>query len=221
MRILALVAIVLVGGVGFFFGVQSNQGAVRDAERFALEVSSLEAEIERLKQRIVMQARDLQMEKSASESVRQDIVDYRLQIQALQRNLSLYKRLMNPKELRGLSSSAPVVVYNVETAMYNMTFDVMNRSARPKEIEVEVALALLASDDENREPQQFALSELVSETENFENTLQFTYFTTVSFDFALPEQVQPVSIEMLLTSGKKSVFEFSYNWNDIYREFGD
>lgn len=218
--LVSIVAAALVtGAVIFSFQIGSRSGADSHAEALAnvSRLADVLAEknqlLEDLEQRLTNIQLGAKVDRQANEDVRQEVIELRKKIAALEEDNSFYRNLMAPTDnQRGLNIGA------VELSNTN----------NPREYRYKVVMQQLVSNHtllkgelnfdvigrENGLPKTYSLSDLSKQVAAKNIKLRFKYFQTLQGEMTLPEGFEPQRIALEARSfGKKStVVEKRFGW---------
>lgn len=225
MRIGAVVAIVAAGVVGYQQGF--SQGAQRQAmletslEQQLAENGVLHASARELEQQVINAKTGAEVDRKASETVRQEMLELKSALQKAQEENKFYRNIMNPNEgQKGPSIGEWEVV----------------SSGKPQEFTFKLAVKQLANHNDwvkgsasigikgriNGEATTYNYTTLaVTDGLDAEEkdkalalTLRFRYFQTLTGTFALPDGFAPESVVITVTfdDKKKDTLTRSFDW---------
>ncbi|WP_086930965.1 DUF6776 family protein [Agarilytica rhodophyticola] len=198
---------------GHWEGMAQQKSALAKASRLEVELKDAHLLVKDLEQRVANVNLGAEVDRKASEEVRQEVIALKEQISQLQEENSFYRGLMAPtKDKKGLTFGA-VELSSVEkprTYHYKVVVQQLasNHRLLKGTLQYKVVGRSLGSDVSYR------LDQLSDQIKTESIRLRFKYFQTIEGELQLPEDFEPKGIELVAqTTGKNSVtVEKRFGW---------
>lgn len=216
-----IVALVVVGWCSFFFGnldgIRLQERVIAERDQLREDLQAKVAEIEAMRQQVANLSLASEVDKVSSEDVRQEVIQLKGEIAALQEDISFYRSLMAPTENeRGLTIG---------------TVELMSTSA-PRRYEFKVVVQQLATNHEllngtlniniigreNGVARIIPLSELSDQIEAPDIRLRFKYFQPIEGQLELPFNFTPERIEVIARSSGRNATEVEKKFGWLVQE---
>ncbi|WP_045858130.1 DUF6776 family protein [Teredinibacter purpureus] len=218
LMVLVLMAVVGSGVVASYYtghhtGMAGQEKALDDVARLRLELSASESNVDSLTQQLANINLGAEVDRQASETVRQEVIGLKDQVAALEEENSFYRNLMAPTgNKRGLTFGAVEIVDTDKPRTYNYKV-VMQQLATNHQL-LAGSLTVNVIGRLNGVDATFSLSQLSEQVSREAIRLRFKYFQTVQGEMALPEGFEPERIELVAKStGKTPVtIEKRFGW---------
>jgi hypothetical protein len=216
-----VMVMVAVGWGSYFFGnvggSRIQEQVIAERDQLRQELQARIAEAEGMSQQVANLSLASEVDKASSEDVRQEVIQLKGEIAALQEDISFYRNLMAPTENeRGLTIG---------------TVELMSTSA-PRRYEFKVVVQQLATNHEllngtltiniigreNGVARIIPLSELSEQIEAPDIRLRFKYFQSVEGQLELPFSFTPERIELIARSTGRNATEVEKKFGWLVQE---
>ncbi|WP_075185877.1 DUF6776 family protein [Teredinibacter haidensis] len=215
MLLLAVVAAAV--AVSFEFGhtkgMSGQEQALQDVARLNSELQASNSELSELQQQTANINLGAEVDRKASETVRQEVITLKDQVAALQEENSFYRNLMAPTgNKRGLTFGAVEVVDTDKPRTYH--FKVVLQQLATNHQLLTGTLTFDVVGRLNGVEASFSLSQLSEQVSQDAVRLRFKYFQTVQGELSLPEGFEPERIELVAKSAGKTpvTIEKRFGW---------
>ena len=211
--VLALAVLYLV----FEFGrIQAGYNTVdAAAQRNALkaEISSLEGEIGRLNEQIVMLETAADIEKAAYKDVESSLVDLQAKIQEQQDAIAFYRGIVSPAD-----GNAGLRVQDLKLSradrerVWKIRLVLVQAMKHDRKVSGDVVLTIAGTED--GEPRAYSYSELLPEDADGGWAFSFRYFQDFDREVILPDGFTPEEVTISVQSRTRSIasIEESFRW---------
>lgn len=201
----------------FEFGrIQAGYNTVdAAAQRNALnaEISSLEIEIGRLNEQIVMLETAADIEKAAYKDVESSLVDLQAKIQEQQDAIAFYRGIVSPAD-----GNAGLRVQDLKLSradrerVWNIRLVLVQAMKHDRKVSGDVVLTIAGT--ENGEPRAYSYSELLPEDADGGWAFSFRYFQDFDREVILPDGFTPEEVTISVQSRTRSIasIEESFRW---------
>ncbi len=221
LRVLVLIGSVFFGCLavyaayqkGHIDGASGQQQAETEMQTLRVNLEQAESKAEGLAQQLANTNFGAEVDRQASEEIRQEVISLKEQIAALKEENGFYRGLMAPtKNQRGLTFGAVELGQTERTRTYRYKV-VMQQLATNHQL-LNGALTYTVIGRKDGLDASYALKELSSQVGADVIKLRFKYFQTIEGELRLPEGFDPVAIELVAKStGKKPVtVEKRFGW---------
>ncbi|GAB1267475.1 hypothetical protein NBRC116493_07280 [Aurantivibrio infirmus] len=220
-RILLIASIVLalcvVAAVSYLLGehrgssLQIQAVAERDSLRLKLESKTKEAE--QLSQQVANLTLATEVDKVAGEDVRNEVIQLKDEISALQEDISFYRGLMEPTDnKRGLTIGSVDVISTSVPRQYDFKVVVQQLTTNHQLLQGSLEFNVIGR--EGPIYRNIALKDLTSQVDSDEIRLGFKYFQNIEGRLEIPIGFEPERIEIIARStGRDAVqVEKKFGW---------
>ena len=197
------------GGFRFSSAEESNQ-VLED------EVEALREDYRKARQQLINLERGRVIDEQALNQARKTIVELETRIVSLQSDLTFYKNIMAPSETsKGLQVDSFTLVPARNGDSYDFKLVLTQVGNNKSYISGVVAVNVIGLRDEEKEV--IALRDLSEDIADLGVKFRFRYFQDVEGSLKLPEQFEPLEIQVVAQAeGKKSSqAERTFNWDDL------
>lgn len=212
-----LLLIALVGAGGFFGGLYDSMNRIRDltSERDVLQNSLEDAErtISNLTQRVGVLEKGGEVDRKATEGIRQTVKELKAQIATLEEEVAFYKGIMAPSSNdRGLRVSKIDIVPQETSGRYRYSIMLTQVADNSSYISGLAAINFIGL--RNGERVILPVRDLDTSVTDLGVKFRFRYFQELSGELALPEQFVPEQVQVVLqsTGGKAQRVEQTIDW---------
>ncbi len=213
--VLLLMAALVVGSfwLGKQEGASSQANAVAERDQLRIDVQDKSLELNNLRQEVANLKLGSQVDRKASEGVKTEVVELKGQIAALQEDIGFYRGLMSPTSNdRGLTIGSLNVISRGVPRQYNYKLVVQQLATRHDTLNGNLTFTVVGQQDDKL--MTLHLKD-ISDNVSYKNIkLRFKYFQTIEGVLTLPENFEPIRIELVAqTSGTdKVVVEKKFGW---------
>ena len=197
------------GGFRFSSAEESNQVLEN-------EVDNLREGYRKARQQVINLERGRVIDEQALNQARKTIVDLETRIASLRSDLTFYKNIMAPSETsKGLQVDSFTMTLNRSQGTYDFKLVLTQVGNNKSYISGVVAVNVIGMRDEEKEV--IALRDLSEDIEDLGVRFRFRYFQDVEGTLALPEQFEPIEIQVVAQAEgrKSSQAERTFNWDDL------
>lgn len=201
----------------YWFGQNRSQSlqeeAVAERDRLRVELADSTEEADRLRQEVVNLKLGAEVDRKASEGVRNEVLELKSEIAGLQEDISFYRGLMSPSDnARGLTIGSLNVISTGVPRQYEYKLVVQQLATKHDLLNGSLQFTIVG-----RQGEQLITLPLkdVSDNVSSENIkLRFKYFQTIEGRISLPESFEPERIELVAkSSGREPVeVEKKFGW---------
>jgi cell division protein FtsB len=215
-----LVFTVVAAVVGYAAGLAQGGFRFSSAEEsnhvLENEVEKLRDDYRKARQQLINLERGQAIDEQALNQARKTIVDLETRIVSLQSDLTFYKNIMAPSETsKGLQVDSLSLVRARNQDSYDFKLVLTQVGNNKSYISGVVAVNVIGLRDEEKEV--IALRDLSEDIADLGVKFRFRYFQDVEGSLKLPEQFEPLEIQVVAQAeGKKSSqAERTFNWDDL------
>jgi len=197
------------GGFRFSSAEESNQ--VLESE-----VEKLRKDYREARQQLINLERGRAIDEQALNRARKTIVDLETRIASLQSDLTFYKNIMAPSETsKGLQVDSVTLTPSRSQGAYDFKLVLTQVGNNKSYISGVVAVNVIGLRDQEKEV--IALRDLSEDIEDLGVKFRFRYFQDVEGTLALPEEFEPIEIQVVAQAEgrKSSQAERTFNWDDL------
>ncbi|WP_449287470.1 DUF6776 family protein [Marinobacter sp. PE14] len=197
------------GGFRFSSAEESNQALENEVEK-------LRDDYRKARQQLINLERGQVIDEQALNQARKTIVNLETRIVSLQSDLTFYKNIMAPSETsKGLQVDSFTLVRARNQEIYDFKLVLTQVGNNKSYISGVVAVNVIGLRDEEKEV--IALRDLSEDIADLGVKFRFRYFQDVEGALKLPEQFEPLEIQVVAQAeGKKSSqAERTFNWDDL------
>ncbi|PIE40906.1 MAG: hypothetical protein CSA49_06100 [Gammaproteobacteria bacterium] len=216
-RFLLLVILLIAVAAGFYAGystgVKDQENAVTERDELVIKKSGLENKVIALQEQVAIYKHGSELEKQATERVRQENIQLQNRVSELAEAVAFYKGVMAPeKNDKGL---------RIEKATLEATKD-------PGRVRYKIVLTQVADNRsyvsgrvkinvlgvENGEKKTLSVATLSKDMESDGTKFKFRYFQDIVGEFQIPDGFVPEHIEVIAQSkGRKAMrLEKKFDW---------
>ena len=180
------------------------------------EVEKLRDDYRKARQQLINLERGRAIDEQALNQARKTIVDLETRIGSLQSDLTFYKNIMAPSETsKGLQVDSFTLVRARNQESYDFKLVLTQVGNNKSYISGVVAVNVIGLRDEEKEV--IALRDLSEDIADLGVKFRFRYFQDVEGSLKLPEEFEPLEIQVVAQAeGKKSSqAERTFNWDDL------
>ncbi|SNC76860.1 hypothetical protein SAMN04487881_3649 [Marinobacter sp. es.048] len=180
------------------------------------EVEKLRDDYRKARQQLINLDRGQAIDEQALNQARKTIVDLETRIVSLQSDLTFYKNIMAPSETsKGLQVDSFTLVRARNQDNYDFKLVLTQVGNNKSYISGVVAVNVIGLRDEEKEV--IALRDLSEDIADLGVKFRFRYFQDVEGSLKLPEEFEPLEIQVVAQAeGKKSSqAERTFNWDDL------
>ncbi len=216
--VVIVMAVLAVGSYygGFYRGTSIVQGAIEERDKLRLVYGETENEIKQLEQKIANLTLGSQVDRKATEQVRDQVVELKDRIAELERDNTFYRDLMRPdNDDKGISVAAPSILPILEGDVNTYEYKMVVKQLAANRLQVVGYLEFfVVGKTKDGKSQRFSLHELSQAELAKRIKLNFRYFQRIEGRLVLPEAFTPERIEMKIVSlkPKKALIEKKFNW---------
>lgn len=198
---------------GFKTGMAGQEQALGDAGKYKSELAEWRSKALEFEQLLENSVTAAQVDRQASEGVRQEVIELKDEIARLSEENSFYRGIMSPTDsASGLTIGSVELVRNRDTDSYTYKVVVQQLATRHNVLSGELRFSILGRQDgvETRYPLM-----MVSDTIDAERIkLRFKYFQVIEGELALPLGFEPegVEIEAETSGSKKQKVAKKFGW---------
>lgn len=199
--LLGLFAIGVAGSyvVGLEQGLSKQEGALQERDALKMALNEREAQVAQLRQSVANLKLGAQVDRQASEGVREEVIELKDQVAALEEDISFYRGLMSPSgNNRGLTIGSLDVISTGVPRQYEYKVVVQQLATRHSTLSGSLKFNIVGHQGE-----QLITLPLkdVSDNVSYENIkLRFKYFQTIQGRLNLPDGFEPERIELTARS---------------------
>jgi hypothetical protein len=210
-------SIVFVAALSYWYGGTSARQAylqaVEERDTLRVEVVSRGEQIDELRQQVANLELGSQVDRKASEGVRTEVIELKSRIAQLQEDISFYRSLMAPSDnQRGLTIGSLDVLSTGVPRQYEYKLIVQQLATRHTLLNGSLKFNVVGRQREKMVT--LPLKDLSDSVAQENIKLRFKYFQTLEGRLQLPEEFEPVRIELVARStGKQAVVvEKKFGW---------
>lgn len=212
-----LLLIVLVGAGGYYGGVYDSMSRMQkltlERDSLRAELHSAERSIASFTQRVNVLEKGGEVDRKATEGIRQTVKELKAQIATLEEEVAFYKGIMAPSSNdRGLRVSK-IDIGALETAG-SFRYSIMLTQVADNSSYISGLAAVNFVGVRNGERVILPLRELDNTVTDLGVKFRFRYFQEIAGELTLPEQFVPEQVQVVLqsTGGKAQRVEQTIDW---------
>lgn len=212
-----LLLIVLVGVGGYYGGLYDSMSRIQqltlERDSLSSELQAAERSIATLTQRVNVLEKGGEVDRKATEGIRQTVKELKAQISTLEEEVSFYKGIMAPSSNdRGLRVSK-IDITALENAG-SFRYSIMLTQVADNSSYISGLAAVNFVGLRNGERVILPLRDLDSSVTDLGVKFRFRYFQEISGELTLPEQFVPEQVQVVLqsTGGKAQRVEQTIDW---------
>ena len=211
--LLAVVAVVASFYLGQHQGITQQADAVKERDRLRVEVAEYERNIDQLRQKVANLELGAEVDQQASEEMRNQVIELKEEIAALEEDISFYRGLMAPSaSSQGLTIGSLNVINTGIPREYEYKLVMQQLATNHQILSGYLNFKIVGHRGENLET--LSLHQVSNSVDNENIRLRFKYFQNIEGRLILPEGFEPERIEVLArsTSGKRETVEEKFGW---------
>lgn len=206
----------LVFELGRIQGGYSVVDATQTERQLRAEIGSLEREVMRLNEEIVLQQTHRQIDREAYAQVEANLGELQQKIQEQRDAIEFYRGIMAPEDGgRGLRVQGVRLSRGAEEREYQLRLVLVQVMQHDRSVEGDVNLVLEGEQD--GETISYSLDELVPAEEDSAWPFQFRYFQSFDRSLVLPDGFTPERLNVQIRSRTRSVdsVEQTFAWHTV------
>ena len=197
---------------GQYRGGFNQQAAEAEAQSLNARIATLNAENDRLRQRIAVLETSLQVDHEAYEKVEETLADLQGEIQAQREELAFYRGIVSPPDgATGLQIRDFELSAGPQASLYRVRLVLVQASRHDRRVSGVVSLSVDGAEDGL--PVSYALADLAPGA-NEPLGFSFRYFQDLERDLVLPQGFVPdrVNVEVSTRGRRAKVIRRSFDW---------
>ncbi|AFU99070.1 DUF6776 family protein [Simiduia agarivorans] len=190
-----------------------QQAALQERDQFERALADSRAEVERLQQEVANLRLGSEVDKVASEDVRNEVIDLKAQIAELQEDISFYRGLMAPNaEAQGLTIGSLNLLSTGVDRHYRYKLVVQQFATNHKLLTGSLNFTIVGR--QNDLPMSLALKDVSATVDAMDIRLGFKYFQNIEGEMVLPQGFEPIRIEISarVRGAKPATVEKKFGW---------
>ncbi|MBU3069465.1 hypothetical protein KOI40_06500 [Aestuariicella sp. G3-2] len=201
----------------YWFGQNQSHNlqeeAVAERDRLRVELADATSEADRLRQEVVNLKLGAEVDRKASEGVRNEVLELKSEIAGLQEDISFYRGLMSPSDnAQGLTIGSLNVISTGVPRQYEYKLVVQQLATKHNLLKGSLKFTIVG-----RQGEQLVTLPLKDVSDNVTSesiTLRFKYFQTIEGRISLPASFEPERIELVAKSSGREpvVVEKKFGW---------
>lgn len=210
---LAAVAILVSFYLGEHRGITQQADAVQERNRLRIQVAGYERDIEQLRQKAANLELGAEVDQHAGEEMRNQVIELKEEIAALEEDISFYRGLMAPSaSSQGLTIGSLNVIGTGIPREYEYKLVIQQLATNHQMLSGYLNFKIVGHRGGNVET--LSLYQVSNSVDDENIRLRFKYFQTVGGRLILPEDFEPERIEVLArsTTGKRETVEEKFGW---------
>lgn len=170
--------------------------ALAERDQFETALANSRQEAEALRQQVANLQLGSQVDKAASEDVRNEVIALKAEIAELQEDISFYRGLMMPSaDKQGLTIGSLNVISTGVERHFNYKLVVQQLATNHKMLAGHVNFTIVGR--QNGLPMSLALKDVSSSVTTTDIRLGFKYFQNIEGELVLPVGFEPIRIEIV------------------------
>jgi hypothetical protein len=224
--LLAVAVVVLVGASYRLAVYRAAQTMLtpEQATELRTESAQLKTQVEELRQQVVKYEMTLEVDRQASNDIRQQALLQRQKIDALKRDIAVYRMMTSKKNNNplgigfGIFTVAPQVVDGLASSLFKLKLTVQKLAEGETEFSGKLhflVVGMRAGKEEKIPLYQLAEPDEAGATLSEEIPLNFKFFQKIEAQFHLPDDFSPVRVELqVVAEGKPNatIAEAQLSW---------
>ncbi len=215
--LLVLLLLVLCGaaafGGGFLLGVEEQTNAVVERDELVIKTADLDKKIIQLQEQVAIYKHGSELEKQATERVRQENVQLQNRVSELEEAVTFYKGIMAPKSNdKGLRIEKATVESTKDPNRFRYKIVLTQVADNRSYVQGRVHINIHGLD--NDEKKALSVATLTEDMTSDGAKFKFRYFQDVSGEIEMPNGFIPEQIEVIAQStGRKAMrLEKKFDW---------
>jgi len=199
--------------LGYKDGMQGQERARADVARLQAELLEKSKKVEELQQQVTNINLGAEVDRQASESVRQEVIALKDQLAKLEEDNSFYRNLMAPTgNKRGLTFGSVEIVDSEKPRVYNYKVVMQQLAINHQLLNGQLTFNVVGK--LNGFDATFSLNQLSEQVTTDAIRLRFKYFQTIQGELSLPDGFEPERIELVAksTGGNAVTIEKRFGW---------
>ena len=200
-------------GGGYHFGLQERTNAVSERDELVIEKAGLDKQIIQLQDQVAIYKHGSELEKQATERVRQENVQLQNRVSELEEAVTFYKGIMAPKKNdKGLRIEKASIEATKDKHRFRYKVVLTQVADNRSYVSGRVKIKIHGMD--NGEKTALSVATLSEEMESEGAKFKFRYFQDIVGEIQLPDAFVPESIEVIAQStGRKAMrLEKKFDW---------
>ncbi|UTA47485.1 hypothetical protein L1F30_15185 [Simiduia sp. 21SJ11W-1] len=199
-RLLALLIAALAVYAAHWYGTSEalkyQAQALGERDQFEQALSESRAEAEALRQEVANLKLGSQVDKAASEDVRNEVIRLKAEIAELQEDITFYRGLMMPSaDKQGLTIGSLNVISTGEERRFNYKLVIQQLATNHKMLSGHVNFTIVGR--QGGLPMSLALKDVSDAVSTTDIRLGFRYFQNIEGELVLPVGFEPMRIEIV------------------------
>jgi hypothetical protein len=218
--LLLLLAAGVAGGYlyGYWAGMGGKAFALDRGQQLGSELREARAEAKHLRQQVANLTLSSAVDRQANNNVRDEVIELREQIAALEEDITFYRSLMAPSEsANGLALGEVSLLATGNPNRFTYKIVVQQLATRRSVVNGTLTVTLVGHLADGS-LERLALHELSPSVEQKNIKLRFKYFQNIEGDLTLPEGFTPEKIELEARSTGKNADTASKSFSWLVRD---
>lgn len=199
--------------IGFSAALATVEDARIERDKLQQTLQQLNSEFAETRLQLVRAERGADIDRQATENIRQLVRDLEQQIYDQKEEIAFYKGLMSPGEReQGLSIRGWTLKQDSDAGQLQYELVVQQLAVSHRLLKGYVTVTLLGTQD--GKPASLQLAQVAEDLADTKIKLRFKYFQSIAGKLKLPENFQPQKVEVVAQSigTKPATVERSYDW---------
>lgn len=216
-RILLVIGVIALVMLAHWYATREalkfQQAALAERDQLKQSLAESRAEVERLRQEVANLRLGAEVDKAASEDVRNEVIDLKAQIAELQEDISFYRGLMAPNaESKGLTVGSLNILSTGVERHYHYKLVLQQFATNHKLLNGSLNFTIVGR--QNDLPMNLALKDVSSSVSSTDIRLGFRYFQNIEGEMVLPEGFEPIRVEISarVRTPKPATVEKKFGW---------
>ena len=216
-RLLVFVLLLIFAGVGlgfgYTYGLRDQTNAVEQRDKLLLEQSGLSQKIMQLEEQVAIYKHGSELEKQATERVRQENVQLQNRVSELEEAVAFYKGIMAPKKNdKGLRIEKATIEPTKD--QYRYRYKILLTQVADNSSFIGGRVKINIHGTESGEKKVLSVATLSDDMESDGARFKFRYFQDIAGEVLLPGTFVPEIIEVIAQStGRKAMrLEKKFDW---------
>lgn len=217
LRLLALLAACAAVYLAHWYGTSEalkyQEQALAERDQFEAALADSRAEADALRQEVANLKLGAQVDRAASEDVRNEVISLKAEIAELQEDITFYRGLMMPSaDKQGLTIGSLNVISTGEDRRFNYKLVVQQLATNHKMLSGHVNFTIVGRQDGL--PMSLALKDVSESVTSTDIRLGFRYFQNIEGELVLPVGFEPIRIEIVAKSrgANGTTVEKKFGW---------
>ncbi len=213
MAALALAILFLVFEFGRIQAGYNIVDAAGERSELQAEIASLETEVERLKEQIVMLETEADIERAAYQDVEASLVELQAKIQEQQDAIAFYRGIVSPADGNaGLRVQDLKLGRTERERVWSVRLVLVQAMKHDRKVSGDVVMTIAGT--ENGEARTYQYTDLKPEAADGSWAFSFRYFQDFDREIILPDGFEPEEVTISVQSRTRSIasIEERFNW---------